>query len=237
MRYVPIALLAVFGPVAFASPGVVKLEAPPKAEWVTITCDGALTVLSTEKPGTWELVDEVSGAALRSMPDGKTACFTGPGGQYRVLVTTPDGVHRLKLIAPGPPQPLPLPPGPGPTPPPTPPPVPPSDPLVLKLQAAADLDTRDPAKKRTDLLDLVELYRQATDLAAKAEVTTTGELVARVRQASAILGIEGLTDVRRVIAAELAAGIGTADVPLTADSRKAAAIIFTKIKAALEQVK
>lgn len=234
MRYVPTITLslALAAPIAFAG-DVRKLDAPPKPDWQVIPCDPVLTVLAVDKPGTWELVDESPAAALRTHADGKAASFAGPAGQYRVLVTTADATYRLKLVVAGPPQPMP----PGPTPPPIPPPTPPADPLVLKLTAAFALDTRPAAAKESDRLDLVELYRQAADLAGKAEVATTAGLVARIQAASKALGIDGLVDVRRAIAAELAASLGTDDAPLTADSRAKAAAVFGRIKAALEAVK
>lgn len=230
--------LAILLAAAVGSPAadVRKLDAPPRPDWQVIPCDPVLTVLQVDKPGTWELVDESPAAALRSHADGKAASFAGPAGQYRVLVTTPDATYRLKLIAAGPPQPMP--PGPGPTPPPVPPPAPPpADPLTVKLVAAYQLDTRAAAAKESDRLDLVELYRQAADLAGKAEVATTAGLVARIQAASKALGIDGLVDVRRAIAAEVAAALGTDDAPLTADSRAKAAAVFGRIRMALEAVK
>ena len=43
------------------------------------------------------------------------------------------------------------------------PPVP-VDPLVQRLQLLYDADTREAAKKQTDRLDLIELYKQAATL-------------------------------------------------------------------------
>lgn len=235
----PITLLAALAAAALAVAGpVVKLDAPPKPDWQVIQCDPVLTVLQVDKPGTWELVDESPAAALRQTGGERqspTAAFAGtPGQQYRVLVTTPDGVYRLKLVTPPPPGPLPA--DPDKPKPPTPPPPVPVDPLVQRLQLAYDLDPRAADKKSSDRLDLVELYKQAGDLAGRFDVTTTGDLVKRIQDAAKSLGIDGLLDVRRAIAAELQAAFPT-DAPLDADSRAKAAGIFGKIKAALEQVK
>jgi hypothetical protein len=233
MRYVQTSLAVLLAASASIAGDVRKLDAPPRPDWQVIQCDAVLTVLQVEKAGSWELVDESPAAALRPVADGKTAAFAGPGGQYRVLVTTPDGVFRLKLIAPGPPQPMP--PGPGPAPP-APPPAP-VDPLAAKLQAAFALDARAAAAKESDRQDLVELYRQAAELAGKAEVSTTAALVQRIQAASKALGVDGLKEVRVAIATELAAQLGTDDAPLTPDSRAKAAAVFGRIRTALEAVK
>lgn len=235
MRYVQASLAVLLAAIASPAGDVRKLDPPAKPDWQTIQADPVLTVLVADKPGAWELLDESPVASLRPIADGKYAAFAAAAaGQYRVVVTSPDGPTRLKVVVPGPPQPMP--PGPGPTPPPVPPP-PPADPLVTKLTAAFALDARAAAAKETDRLDLVELYRQAADLAGKAEVTTTAQLVARIQAASKALGIDGLVDVRKAIAAEVAAALGTDDAPLTADARAKAAAVFGRIRAALEQVK
>lgn len=241
MRYVPtsLACLLTASAVSLAGPGVVKVDSPPKPDWQVIQCDPVFTALRVEKPGTWELVDDSPAAKLQAIGgDGKVSADAGfaglPSQQYRVLVTTPDGVFRLKLVTPGPPQPQPS--DPDKPKPPTPPPPLPVDPLVQRLQLLYDADTRDAAKKSADRLDLIELYKQAAAVAMKFDVTTTGDLVKQVQAAAKALGIDGLTDVRKAIAAELQAAFPT-DELLTSESRAKAATIFGKIKAALEQVK
>lgn len=205
-----------------ADKGVVKLEAPPPAEWVTVQADPVLTTLSAPAAAKWVLVDDGPACELRPSADGKAATFAATSdGHYRVLVISGDDVFRVKVVKGG---------GdddrkPKPT-----------DPLVKLLQTAFDLDTRTADAKRHDLLDLVELYRQAGMLALDANITTTGQLVVKVRDAAKALGVVGLAEVRKAIGAELTA-VFPEDVPLTAESRAKAAATFGRIKAALEGVK
>lgn len=231
MRYVPTITFALAVAGAAVAGDVRKVDPPPKAEWVTIPCDPVLTVFAAEKPGTWEVVDDHPAVCLRPHADGKGCSFAAPAGSStRVIVTTAGGVQRLRLVVPGPPDPMP--PAPGPTPPPA-----PVDPLVRKLQSAYTLDARPAAERDADRLDLIELYRQAADLAGQAEVATTAALVQRIQAAAKALGVDGLVEVRRAIAAEVAGQLGTDDAPLTADSRAKAAAVFTRIHNALKEVK
>lgn len=222
---------------AFGGP-VVKLDSPAKPEWVTVQADPVLTTLSVGyNGGKWVLVDDGPQCDLRAAADGKTATFAATAdGQYRLLVISGEDVHRVKVVrAVKPPEPMP--PGPDPNPkPPEPKPPAPADPLVKLLQAGYDADPRAAEAKRPDLLDLIELFRQAGLLAVDAKVTTAGQLVSRVAEASKALGITGLVDVRKSIILELQAAFPE-DVPLTADSRKKATDLFARLKVALEQVK
>lgn len=232
----PITLLAALVASALSqAAGVTKLDSPPKPEWVTVKADPLLTTLSVDKAAKWILIDDGPQCDLRPAADGKTATFAATvPGRYRVLVVAGEEVFRVAVQVPDVPQPMP--PDPKPPVPPTPPTPPPADPLVKVLQAAYDADTRAAKDKESDRLDLVELYRQASTLALDPSVTTTGQLVARVRDAAKALGIVGLSDCRKAIAGELQAAFPE-DAPLTADSRKKAADLFGRIKAALEGVK
>ena len=238
MTRLPTAALNLLLPLTLtAAPlGVVKLDSPPKPEWVVVPCDPVLTTLSVPTASVWVLVDDQPACDLRPASDGKTATFAAAGdGQYRVLVIAEKEVHRVKLVrATNPPQPMPPTPGPGPQPDPKPPA--PADPLVRVLQAGYDADTRTAELKRTDLLDLIELYRQAGTLAADPAVPTAGDLVKRVRDAATVLKIVGLPDCRKAIAGELVA-VFPEDTPLTADTRKKAGDTFARIKVCLEGVK
>jgi hypothetical protein len=235
---VPLALPVLLATAVVAEAGgVTKLDSPPRAEWVTITADPVITTLAVagDKPARWVLVDEGPQVDLRPSPDGKSATFGAVAdGQYRVLVVCGEEVHRLKVVKAAP-QPMPGPDNPPKPPAPVPPPAP-VDPLVKMLQAGYDADTRQPAAKGTDRLDLVELYKQAGTLALDVNVTTTGQLVGKVKDAAKALGITGLAEMRKTIGAELAA-VFPEDVPLSADSRTKAVEAFGRIKAALEQVK
>lgn len=124
-------------------------------------------------------------------------------------------------------------PHPAPPKPPT-PPAPPADPLAAKLKAAFDGDAADVAKRREQAKDLAALYRQAAKLAADNSVAAAGDLLSRVKTASAALvGADALKAVRGVVASELAAILPTDD-PLTDAQRKSAADLFAKLAVVLE---
>lgn len=229
---VPIAAQAAGG-------GVVKLDSPAKAEWVVIQADPVQTTLSVggDVAAQWVLVDEGPQVDLRAAADGKTATFSAlADGQYRVLVVAGKDIHRVKVVraSPNPMPPGPNPPDPGPGP--QPPPVPPADPLVKKFQDAYGLDTRAPEAKKTDLLDLIELYKQAGVLADDKTVATADVLVSRVRDAAKALGLDGLADLRKAIGAELVA-VFPESVPMDDAARKKARDVFARIKTNLALVK
>jgi len=97
------------------------------------------------------------------------------------------------------------------------------------------------ADAKGDLLDMIELYRQAAKLADDAAIPSAEALIARIRKAWEEIQREkpfkdGLLTVRKSIGAELAAAFPE-DLTLTADSRKKAADLFARIKGALEAVK
>jgi hypothetical protein len=116
------------------------------------------------------------------------------------------------------------------------PPEPPADPLRAKLKAAFDADPLQLDKRRSAAADLAALYRQAAKLAADPEVTTSGALLDRVRQAAGMLvGADGLRDVRRAAGAELSAILPT-DADLTAEQRGATAKLFERLAAILEEL-
>jgi hypothetical protein len=232
MRYVQMAFFALLAKTALAADPITKLAAPAKPEWVSVQADPVLTTLQADKPAKWVLVDDGPQCDLRPATDGKGATFAAKAaGHYRVLVVTDADVHRVKVVVADVPQPMPGPDNPKPPDPPK-----PTDPLVARLQAAYTLEPGTPADKADALANKVELYKQAVKLAADPAVTTTGELVTRVRQASDALDTDRLPGVRKVVRIELQAAMPT-DVPLDAATRKLAADTFTRIKAALEAVK
>jgi hypothetical protein len=216
-----------------AAGGVTKLDAPAQAEWVAVQADPRLTTLAVDSAGVWFLLDD-DGAELRPAQDGKTATFTADrDGHYRVVVVCDKQVHRVKVVkASTPPQPMP----PGPDPQPKPPEPKPADPLVKVFQAGYDADARPRAEKESDRLDLIELYRQAADLADDAKIETAEALILKVRKAAEALKVAGLLDVRKAVATELQAAFPE-NVPMTADARKKAADLFARFRACLEQVK
>lgn len=203
---------------------VTKAPAPPPPTWAEIPADPLLTVLQSPTASRWVLIDD--GCDLRPSADGKSATFAASApGRYRLLVLPEQGEPqrvsvRVGEAPPKPPEPRPV----------------PTDPFVKRLQTEFDKDTREGSKKLADLKDLIELYRQAADLAASAEVVSTGQLVGRVRDASRALGIEGLADLRRAVSVELAAAMPT-DEPMTSELRAKAKDVFLRIRAALQEVK
>jgi hypothetical protein len=116
--------------------------------------------------------------------------------------------------------------------PPTPPVPPKPDALARKLRDAflADKGAKD------DALSLAALYRQAAALARDAGVTSSAELLRRVREASAALvGPAALPSLRTVVAGELAATLGTpSDAAFTDAQRKACADLFARLAVLLE---
>ena len=121
--------------------------------------------------------------------------------------------------------PLPPPPAPEPK---------PVDPLKAKLKAAFDADS----STSTDVLKLAVLYRKAANLARdKTKVLTTAELLQRVRDVGeGLVGPDVLVKVRKLAGTELLAALGKSDdTPITDDERKAAADVFTRLAAILEE--
>jgi hypothetical protein len=218
-----------------AADGVVKIESPPKSKWVEIAADPGITTLSVagDKPAKWVLVDD--GADLRPAADGRTASFAAGGeGEYRLVVVAGDEVHRIKLTKGKPVDP----PNPNPKPPAPPAPV---DPLAKVLQAGYDADPRAADAKRDDLLDLIELYRQAATLADDPAVDTAEAMVGRVRSTWEKIqkdkGVkDGLLAVRKAIGGELATAFPE-NVNLDKAGRKKAGEAFARIRGCLEQVK
>lgn len=127
--------------------------------------------------------------------------------------------------------------GVGPAPkPPDPKPPEPADPLRAKLKAAFDADPAPLDARREQAKDLAALYRQAAMLAADPEVTTSGDLLRRVRDAAGTLvGVDALKDVRRAAGQELG-GVLPTDATLTREQRTAVAALFAKLAATLEEV-
>jgi hypothetical protein len=120
-----------------------------------------------------------------------------------------------------------VPPGPGPKPP------DPADPLAAAVRAAYAADPA--ATKAEQSRTLAELYRQAADLTGDAAVTTAAQLMSRIRSAGAALRIDGLEAVRKLIAAECAAQLGTdLDAAMTAEVRLRARVLFLRVHEVLK---
>lgn len=221
------------GPAAAQVPPV-PLPAAPNVE-LPAEVKAAPAEIVTLKPVTnckslrWVVPD---GCSTKPGCDGLELHFSAVEGRYRVgcygaLGDVASGIAWTTVVVGKPPDPKP--------PAPPAPPVP-TDPLTLKLQAAFTADAGTAAAKAEALADLVELYRQAGDLARDPAVTTTGQLVGRIRAAAAALVIDGLKGVRDGVAQELAAAL-PADQEMTADVRAKAGETFKRIHAALSGVK
>lgn len=216
--------LLLIGVLLAADPPTVAADPPPPpAKWTEVKARaGQLVRLTASSAGRWVLVDDAA-AAIQPSPDGKSAVFAAGGpGRYRLLVIPPDAdPARVVVVV-----------GDAPPPPPKPPDPPPEDPLRAKFRAAYNADPGDAAKKDAARKDLAELYRQGAMLTADNTVTTTGELVDRLRRAGQTLAADQLPGTRKAVALELAAAM-PADEPLTPDRRKDAAALFSKISDAL----
>lgn len=228
MTPLPILLLTLALGADPAPAAVTKAPAPPAPVWVEIQADPLGTRLESASKSTWTVVD--SGCAVWPAADGKSAVFVAVApARYKVLVTSEKGEVTHVAVTVGTPEPTPPKPGP------VDPPVPQSE-LGKKLQAAFDADPTPKDKKLAVLALKAELYKQAADLAGSPDVTSTGQLVTRVKDASKALGVDGLPAVRQVIAAVLAEAMPT-DEPMTADLRTKAAAAFQRIRSALLEVK
>lgn len=204
---------------------VVKVDPAADPVWNEVTADPIQTILESPAKSRWVVV--TGGCKVTPVDDGKRAAFAaGKSGRYLIVVLPEAGEPILVAVLQGKVDPPPKPDDPV---------VPVSD-LGKKLQAAFDLDPL-PRDKKLPLLALkVELYKQAAALAAAPDVTTTGQLVQRVRDASKALGGDTLTDLRKEISLVLAAAMPT-DEPMTATVRDRAAATFTLIQSALKEVK
>lgn len=118
--------------------------------------------------------------------------------------------------------------------PPEPKPPEPADALKTKLKAAFDADPAQLDARRGHAKDLAALYRQAAKLCADESVTTSGDLLARVKAAaSSLVGADALRECRKVVGTELGALLPTDDA-LTEAQRKTVAALFGKLAAILD---
>lgn len=229
MRLPLLALLLWAAPAWAAEPAI---DAPEKVKphalarlRVTDLCERAAVV--------WDIYPEGK-ADVEQVAPGRLV-LTGPPGEYTVKVLvieiTPDGSpkvttlrHKLTI---GDPEPVPPPV----------PPVPPTPPSALraKLQAAFAADTTPPTAAERDAArkDLAALWRKGLAVVNDPAVTTTGQLLDRMRQASAFLvGPTALPNVRKGVGEHLASAL-SADQPLTPELRARAAVLFGEVADAL----
>lgn len=177
------------------------------------------------------------------MADGNvSASFTGWSvGDYPVIGVGVQGGKPVLArtiigvgIDPAPPNPTP----PAPVPP-TPVPPAPTSPLTVQLQAAYTADPGSPVAKSGQKVLLQGLYEAMIDHAKATTIATTGALLADLQTvAGQMLAPKTLIDVRKIIAVEIAAAIGTdATAKLDPDLRPKAVDAFTRIAKSLSEVK
>jgi hypothetical protein len=116
----------------------------------------------------------------------------------------------------------------------TPPAPPPDTRLRDKLKTALDLDKG----QKADVTQLAAVYDQAATVAGDKTITTTSELISRVRAVSdGLLGDNALFNLRVAVGEELLAAIGmTSDEPITDAQRKRAADLWRNTAAILKEL-
>jgi hypothetical protein len=134
------------------------------------------------------------------------------------------------LVDPPAPKP-PVPPAPKP-----PEPKPPADPLRESIAAAYKAAAGTDDEKRFWARDLAALYRKSARFTRDPAVATAAALRAKMAAAADVLleGPDPLKEVRKAVAGELAAALGTAEQELTADQRTAATLLLAKLAAILD---
>jgi hypothetical protein len=208
---------------------VIEAPRPEAPAWVEFKAEVGkllrLTVPGTPAAVKWTLID-TAGADLESCDGGKRCSFVASAeGRYRLLAQVGDVVHRVQVTVGKPTPPAPPPP----------PPAPVDTTLRDKLQAAYTADPLPLAKRKEQLADLVELYKQAVTLAGDTSITSAADMVKRLKDASAALGVTGLESMRKAIAAEIAVAF-PADVPFDANNRAKALAVLTKVRDAIAAV-
>lgn len=209
------------------SPTAPTIKLPAK---VTVAA-GALGKLKAETTANavkWVVL--TPGLSAEPIDNGRTLFCAGLPGTYDLIAYTaagdvPSDPARVTVVIGDPPAP-------------PPPPLPhPPDPLRAKLAAAFASAFGAPEQKREWAKDLAALYRAAAKLSADSNVTTAGTLKAKLTAAAgALIGPDALTEVRKVVALELAVLLPIAEAELTPVQRAAVAALFTKLASRLEAI-
>jgi hypothetical protein len=219
-------LLFIALPARAAEPDMVPLKLPAEVRAPPATIF-EVRAETTGKAVKWLAL--TPGLSLRPIDNGRVLLASGPAGRYELLAYTalgdvPSDPARCTVVIGDPPGPDPKPPNP------------PPDLLRAKLKAAFDSDSAPAAAKREQAKDLAALYRAAAKLAPASATLTSGELLARVREAArTLVGPDALKEVRHVAGDELAALLPT-DAPLAEAQRASAAALFTKLATILEEL-
>jgi hypothetical protein len=190
----------------------------------------------------WAVLDDDGGLSLfpsELLKDSCTAVVVGKrAGTFRLQAITAIGdvpsyaIVKVTIEGPTPPTP--------PSPPPKPPDPPqPTSPLFAKLQAAYASDPAPASVKAGHRVLLQGIYEAAQAHASDQTILTTGALLDDLKKTSAsLLAPNALIEVRKVIASEVAAKMGTdATQKLDASTRTQAVSMFGAIAQALGEVK
>lgn len=193
----------------------------------------------------WRAVD--SGLLLIDGADSKAQTVVAcKPGKYRVECWSavggePTAIYLVTVTVSGPdPEPIPPPP-PGPDPPLPNPPHPPTPPIDLfraKCQAAYDVDAAAVATKRGQLSLMVGLFQEMVKHSQDSGITTTGDLLSDYRKvAASMLSPTVLIELRKLIAAEVAATFGTESAALDATMRAKATALWDRLAKTLGEVR
>lgn len=231
MNKIAMLLLLVFAPVVVAAdeaPPVVIVPPAAPEKWIELLAPAGKAVQLTVpgddvKEATWILVDNEV-ADIFTCDKGKNCRFTAPfEGRYKLIVIAGPNVYRIALTlgkAPKPPAP----------------PAPVDDVLVKALQAAFDADALQLDVKRGQLVLIQELYDQAVEMADDKTVLTVEMASTRLKEASKALKITALTDMRKVIAGQLAVAFPNGGAVDDVGREKLKAT-YVKLRDALKAVK
>lgn len=195
---------------------------------------GKLVAETSAKTVKW--VALTPGLSIEAVDGGRTLYFTGAPGSYDLLAYVavagePSDPVRVTVTIGEPPAPVPPPAPPAPTPP------APVDPLKAKIAGAYIAATGTADQKKEWAKDLSALYGRFAKTTADPKVTTAAALKSKISAAASVMvGDTALTEVRQVVAGELAQILGapTDDATLTPDQRTAAAALFVKLAGLLD---
>ncbi|HYF24299.1 MAG TPA: hypothetical protein VD931_01030 [Baekduia sp.] len=235
MKHVALAALLLAAPALAQMPEPAPPPGPPpvppavKLPETVKAAPGALVKVRADtacKGLVWILPESVAPEQWDACDDGKRLNLVAPASGsvtvYCVAAVEKDKafVAKCVIVVDGPPKP---------------PPPSPTDPFAAELKAlyAADA-TPDKAKHAKAL---AELYRLGVKAAADATIATGGQLGAVLQDAAASLleeSPDALKATRQRVGAELRARLGDPAAPLTPATRQAAADIYGRAAAALE---
>lgn len=179
---------------------------------------------------------------IDDLPDLKTAkkclVYGCKPGRYRLECWTaindePSAIYCCDVVIEGVVPPIP------PTPiPPTPPVPPPVDLLAARLQAAYDADTGNAGLKKAQAMQMIGLYQAMELHAADMTIKSTADLLSDYKTtAESLLIKDVLVGPRQIIAAEVAAVLGSEPMVLHEVMRARAVTLFKRLATSMQAVK